>query len=91
MYKPLSADDLALVSDREFYDGLDILYEDLRDMQIESSKKRFDVLRSEATNRYGVNNFLEFIDHTLKRAYYIKLSDADAFMKRFDNRLCDLK
>lgn len=73
----------------EFYDGLDLLYENFKDMQSEASKIRFSVLRAEAIGRYGENNFLEFIDHNFKRVYYIKLADSVEFFKRFSKILCD--
>ena len=77
MYKILNLSDLAMIIGGEFYDGLDLLYENFKDMQSEASKIRFNILRAEAINRYGENNFLEFIDHTFKRVYYIKLADSD--------------
>ena len=85
----MNLSELDMIIGGEFHDGLDLLYENFKDMQSEASKIRFSVLRAEAIDRYGENNFLEFIDHTFKRVYYIKLADSDEFFRRFSKILCD--
>lgn len=43
---------------------------------------RMTQYRAEAEKKFGEDNFMEFLDQTGNKVYYVSLQDADAFMGR---------